>query len=270
MVSLVVERGIWYQPTLLARQVYAETIAKAHGHHIVAPSVHGILDGLILGAVAHHVEQSPTKESVARGAYGRDEAQRRGVAMASHVKSLVVESPVARILGCGRNNAFRKEGKPLRRLECGAGGILSHDGTVQQRLLWIPCEKLMILVAALPLKKAWVIGRRRHHAKYLARGGLYGDDGTNFSLHHALAKGLQVNVKAKGEFFARHWTTVESAMLVMPLYPAVGIAQENLHALYSAEFFLVASLHAQLAYIVARLIIAVIINVALRNLRHLA
>ena len=101
MVSLVVERGVGYQAAFLAGQVDAEAIAKAHGHHIVAPCVHGIFHGLVFRAVAHHVEQAPAEEGVARCADGRHEAQRRGVAVATHVKSLVIESPVARIL-CGR------------------------------------------------------------------------------------------------------------------------------------------------------------------------
>ena len=131
-------------------------------------------------------------------------------------------------------------------------------------------EKLMILVAVLSLKQPWVIGRRRHHAKNLARGWLYGYDGAYLALHHALAKGLEINVEAKGELLAWHGTMIELAVLVMSLHPSMGVAEKDLHSLDAAELFLIVSLHAQLAYVVARLVIAVLVDVALRYLRHLA
>ena len=60
--------GVRYESALLSGQVYAEFVAEAHAHHVVAPRVHGVLHGLVFLSVAQHVVQSPAEVAVARRA----------------------------------------------------------------------------------------------------------------------------------------------------------------------------------------------------------
>ena len=66
------------------------------------------------------------------------------------------------------------------------------------------------------------------------------------------------------------WLAIISAILIFPLNTSVSITQQNLHSFLTSQVFFVASLDAKLPDVVARLIIFVLINVALRNLSHLS
>ena len=66
MIGFVIESRIGYQSAFFTWQIDAKFIAKAHAHHVVAPSVHGGLHVLVFASVAYHIVQSPTEISVAR------------------------------------------------------------------------------------------------------------------------------------------------------------------------------------------------------------
>ena len=90
------------------------------------------------------------------------------------------------------------------------------------------------------------------------------------SLEQALAQGLQLKVDAQRQVLARHGRAVEAPVLVAALYAPVCVAQQYLHAFLPPELFLVLALHAELAYVVARLVVVVFVDVGLRHLGHVA
>ena len=59
-------------------------------------------------------------------------------------------------------------------------------------------------------------------------------------------------------------------MLVVALYSAVCVAQQNLHAFHAAKVFLIIFFDAQLADVVAGLVVVVLLNVGFRHLAHVA
>ena len=65
LIGMVVIVAVRYESALLAWQVDARLIAETHGHHIVAPAVHGIDHTAVFASVAYHIIQSPAEESVA-------------------------------------------------------------------------------------------------------------------------------------------------------------------------------------------------------------
>ena len=65
LIGIVIIVAVRYETSLLAWQVDARLIAKAHRHHIVAPAVHGVDHTAILAPIAYHIIQSPAEESVA-------------------------------------------------------------------------------------------------------------------------------------------------------------------------------------------------------------
>ncbi len=119
----------------------------------------------------------------------------------------------------------------------------------------------MVLAAVAPLKFPGVVGWRRGHAQHLPRLRVDGHNGTNLSFEHALGRGLELNVDAKGQVTAGTGTAVEPAFLILALDAPVCITQEYLYALLAAQLFLVTAFHTQLADIVASLVVLVILDV---------
>ena len=72
---------------------------------------------------------------------------------------------------------------------------------------------------------------------------------------------MQLGVKAKCEVLAGYGATVELTILVAALHTAVGVTQQNLHAFLAAQLALVAALHAQLADVVAGLVVVILLDV---------
>ena len=117
---------------------------------------------------------------------------------------------------------------------------------------------------------AWVVVGRRHHAEHFARRWLNGHDAADLSLHESLAECLQLYVDAEREVLAGNGLLVEGTVLIATLDAAVGVAQEYLDALLSAQLLLIAALHAELTDVVAGLIVVVFLDVAGRHLSHIA
>ena len=117
---------------------------------------------------------------------------------------------------------------------------------------------------------ARVIGGRRHHGEHLARLWFYGHDTAYLAFEQTLTKGLKVEVDAERQVLACHRLTVILAILVIALYAAARIAQQDLHTFLAAKLFLIIFLYAELANVVAWLIIVVVLDVAHRHLSHIA
>ena len=271
LVGLVVELCVGNQAPLLAGQVDAELIAEAHRDHVVAPGVHGVLHGAVLRhAGVDHVVEPPAEEAVARGRECGHQRQGRAVAVAAHVQPLEVEAAVAAVGRLWRDDALAEEGQALRRLERRARRVEAHDGAVVERLPDVLAQFDVLLGALAADHQPGVVGGRRHHAEHLAGRGLDGDDGANLALHEPLAEGLQLEVDAQREVLAGLGPAVEGAVHVAALNTAVGVAQQNLHALLAAQLALVAALDAALADVVAGLVVVVVLDVGGRHLGHVA
>ena len=59
-------------------------------------------------------------------------------------------------------------------------------------------------------------------------------------------------------------------MLILSLYSSAGVTEKHLHAFLASQLLLVIFLHTELADIVARLVIAVVLDVSRRYLSHIA
>ena len=59
-------------------------------------------------------------------------------------------------------------------------------------------------------------------------------------------------------------------VLVLALYSSAGVAQQNLHAFLSSQLLFVILFHTEFAYIVARLVVVVVLNVAWRHFGDIA
>ena len=128
----------------------------------------------------------------------------------------------------------------------------------------------MHLAALAANHDTWVVGWRTDHAQHFARGRLDGYDTAYFSFKQTLTQSLQIDVDAEREVFACNGFAVEGAVPVFVFNAPVGVAQQNLHTLLAPELFLVRTLYAKLADIVARLIVVVFLNIGRRHLSHVA
>lgn len=144
------KRSIRNQSPFLSRQVDTELIPEPHRHHIVFPHRHGLLHILVFRPVAEHVIESPTKVSIAGSSNGRHQLGRCRMSVASHFQSAINKPMVTRVSRFGSNDAFLKKSQRLRGLECGAGRILPHDGTVQQGFQRITAQSQWFFHAAGP------------------------------------------------------------------------------------------------------------------------
>ena len=192
------------------------------------------------------------------------------MSVASHAQPPVVKAVVTRECCAGRYHPFSEECQSLRCLERGPRRILSHDRAVQQRLPWVHGECRMHFAAVAPCHCTRVERRRRHHAQHLSRCRFYSHDAAYFPLHEPFSQCLKVDVYAQCEVLSRHGAAVERTVLIASLYAPVCIAQEYLHAFLSSELFFVRPFHALLAYIVARHVELILVNVLSRHFSHVA
>lgn len=266
----VVVVGVRNHAALLARKVDAQFVAEAHRHHIVAPYIHGVVWILVFGAVAYHVVESPAEVGVARSADGVDKSDRSGVGVAADMQTAIVETAVARECGAWSDNAFGHVRQSLRRLERRPRRIHTHYRTVEERFPSVFGKSAVILGACAANHDAWVVGWRRHHAEHFARARVESHDRTYLTFHKAFAQSLQFLVDGERKVFSGNRLAVVFALHILPLDASASIAQQYLHALLAAQLFLVRLLHAEFADVVARLVVAVFLNVVGRNLRNVA
>ena len=192
------------------------------------------------------------------------------MAVAAHAQALVDEAAVAGI-GCPLiDDALAEEGQALRGLEGGARRILAHDAAVEQRLPRVEAQLAVALRALAAHHHAGVVAGRAGHAEHLASLRLDGHHGANLTFEQLLGQRLQVLVDGQREVLARHGLAVEGTVLVAALDAPVGIAEQHLHAFLATQLLLVEALHAQLADIVARLVVLVGLHVGRAHLGHVA
>ncbi len=89
-------------------------------------------------------------------------------------------------------------------------------------------------------------------------------------MHELLAKLLQLDVDAQLQVLAGNGRHILGAVLVAPLDFAHGVANENLAALAATQIGLVTLLDAQVASVVARAVVVVVVDVALIHLANVA
>src|SRR3712207_1261484 len=116
-------------------QTCALPISEAHADHIVTPCIHGKVHIRILFAVTHHVVKAPAEVTVARSADCFNQTKGGGVAVATYMKSAMIESVVALEHRMWCDDPLGHVGKGLCRLESGARRVLPHDASVEQ---WLP------------------------------------------------------------------------------------------------------------------------------------
>lgn len=119
----------------------------------------------------------------------------------------------------------------------------------------------MVLATVASNHLPWVVSRRRHHAEDFSSRRLYGYDASDFSFQEPFAECLQIDVKTQCQVFARYLPSVVFTIVVFAFYPSVGITQEDLDSLLSAELLFVITLNAEFADIVACLIVLITLNV---------
>ena len=270
MVRIIVELRIWNKPTFLTRQVDTQLIAKAHAHHIVAPSVHGVLHTAIFLPVAYHVVESPTEEGIARCAESGNKRQRRGVAVAANVKSLEVEAVGAAERSTWSYYSLAEKSKSLCGFEGRSRRIASHYAAVEQRFPCVSAQHSVVLASVASYHDSWVVGWRRHHTEHLTSGRLYRHNTAYLAFKKSLAQSLQPKVYSKGEVLSGNGSAVELFVHIAALYSAMCVAQKYLYAFLSAELFLVFPLYSKFAYVVARLVVVVLFNIGWRHLRNVA
>lgn len=269
-VCLVVVVGVGNHAAPLAGKVDAELVTEAHLHQMVLPPRHGALHGAVFAAVGEHTHEVPAEEGVARCAECGDDGHGRGVGVATEVQALVVEAAGAGEGGVGVYGPFLQADEPLRGLEGGARGVAAHDGTVEERAHGVGLQGAVVLATVAADHLAGVVGGRRRHAEDFAGGRLDGHDGAELALEQALGQGLEVEVDAQGEVAPRHRRDVVHAILVVPLRAAVDIAEHDAHPLLAAQHFLIRTLDAELADVVAAAVIVVGIDVGLADLADIA
>ena len=268
--GMVVELRIRNHPALLTGKVDAQLVSESHGHHVVAPDIHGIVERPVLAAVGEHVVKSPAEEAVAGSTDGGDQRERGRMTVAAYVQSLEIETVVTGIPGRIGDDSLRIIRDGLTGLECRPRGILSHDGTVEQRFRRVKRKVVLVLSAQLADHRPGIEGRRRHHRQNLSCLRLDRHDGAELALHQPFAECLEIGIKAELQVASGVRPLVVLAVLVTSLYLAVGVAKQDLHALASAQVLFVFTLDAHLSDIVARLVVVVFLDVALAHLRHVA
>ena len=186
------------------------------------------------------------------------------------MQTAIVETAVARECGARSDDAFGHVRQSLRRLERRARRIHTHYRTVEERFPSVLGKSAVILGACAANHDARVVGRSRHHAEHFARARVESHDRTYLTFHKAFAQSLQFLVDGEREVFSGNRLAVVFALHILPLDASASIAQQYLHALLAAQLFLVRLLHAELADVVARLVVAVFLNVVGRNLCNVA
>ena len=255
---------------MLAGQVGAQAVAEALCHHVVLPDGDSVLRRAIL-LVAKHIVESPAEVGVARRGDGGHQGQRRGMSVAAHPQSAVDEAVRTGIRRTFlADDALLEEGQCLCRLEGRAGRIGTHDGAVQQGLLLVLLQQVMVASALPADEQVGIEGGRRHQAEDFACLGFDGHDRAYLVLHQAFAQHLEVDVDAQLQVFAGDGRAVQFAVHVVSLDAAVGIAQQDFHALLASEILLVALLDALLADVVAAAVVVVLLDVAAGHLADVA
>jgi len=93
-------------------------------------------------------------------------------------------------------NALLKEYETLCGLECRAGRVRTHNGTVEQGPRLILHELLVVLAALTAHKERGVVVGHRHHTQHFARSRLNSNDGAALSYHERLGILLELDVEA--------------------------------------------------------------------------
>ena len=269
-VGLVIELCIWYQTSLLARQIDAQLIAESHTHHIVFPYSHRLLHRTILFLIAYHIIKSPAEVTVAGSTDSIHQCNRRRMAVTSHMQTSVRETMITWESCARSDDSLGKIGQRLGGLEGRTRRILSHDTTVQERFPRVLREPLVHLSSILTHQSARIIGRRRNHRQHRSVSWVDGHDTSNLALQQSFAQSLEVDIDTQRQILTGNRSLVELSVLIASLYSSPRIAKHNLHALDTSELLLIMLLQSQFTDIVTRLIVVIILDIALRNLTHIS
>ena len=106
------------------------------------------------------------------------------------VKASVVETMETAERCAWSDDALAEKCKSLRRLECRAWRILSHDASVEQWLPGIETQGSMVLAAIPAYHHTRVICGRRHHAEHFPRRRLYSHYAAYLPFHQPFSKRL--------------------------------------------------------------------------------
>ena len=87
--------------------------------------------------------------------------------MASYGKAPEAESHAAGEEGLRRYDTLLQKRECLRGLECRTGRILSHDGTVEQRLVLVAREQIVVYTTLSSYHHSGVISGTADHAQNL-------------------------------------------------------------------------------------------------------
>ena len=126
----------------------------------------------------------------------------------------------------------------------------------------------MILSAHTPHQHGGIERRSRHHGQYLARFGLNHHNAPQLVLHQLFAVGLQIHIYCQGKIFTRLRYHIVFALFVTAFYPAVGIAEQNLHPFLATQYLFVKLLNPRAARIVALHIVGIFLNIPLVHLSY--
>ena len=106
-----------------------------------------------------------------------------------------------------------------------------------------------------------IVRRRRHHTKHLTRRGFDSYDTANLAFKQTFSQFLQFEIDAKGQVLSRLCSLVQFSITVASLYTSMSIAQQDLNTLHTTQLLLIGTLDAQLADIVAWLVIIVLFDI---------
>ena len=115
-----------------------------------------------------------------------------------------------------------------------------------------------------------VVRWRGNHCQHRTVSRVDGNDTAYLSLQQTLTQSLQLHVDTQGQVFSCHRSLVEFSVLIASLYSSARITEQNLHTLYASKFLFVMLLNTQLSDVVARLVVVIFLDVAFRNLAHIA
>ena len=182
-----------------------------------------------------------------------------------------VDVAVIAWVGCLQvDDAFLQEYQALGGLECRTGGICGHEGAVEQRHGGVFGELAVVGASLAAYEQARVVGRRRHHAEYLACSRFDGYYGSAFANHKRLGILLQLDIDAQVEVASAHSLYVAGSVFVAALNASAGIAYKYFGTLFAAQIFFVAFFHAEVTGIVAGGIIRVALYVGTVHLAYVA
>ena len=177
---------------------------------------------------------------------------------------------IARIGGRRHDNTLLKQYESIGRLECGSGGIGTHKGAVEERLVEVVDERLVVGAAFAAHEQRRIVGGRRYHGEYLAGGRFDGDYSSDLVDHQRFGVLLELDVDAQLEIAARYGAAVARAVFEFALYLSLGVAYEYFHAFLSAQIALVALLYPEVAGIVARRVVGIGVDIGLRYFAYVA